>query len=144
MSKFAHIETGFALDPHESDSAEAYLKRFTEDATKDWLVVEVPKGTEHGAKDNGDGTFTNPTQPALPRPQKRTVTLEEVINLIPATVIKSLEDSTIAAVIKRYRLFLARPDFTYAKGVELSDYLQAATLFTDQENIDFKAAWPEA
>lgn len=86
MPKFAHIEPGFALDPHESDSAEAYLKRFTADSTKEWLVVEVPNGTEHGAKDSGGGTFTNPAPvPApVPAPESPSTTKQQILDQIAA------------------------------------------------------------
>lgn len=44
----------------------------------DWLAanpfVVVPDGTLHGARDNGDGTFSNPPAPAPPAPPELNAT----------------------------------------------------------------------
>lgn len=61
MTTYAHIETGQALDPWENDSQDEYLARFSGVDTDAWTVVSVPVGTKHGAKANGDGTYTNPS-----------------------------------------------------------------------------------
>jgi len=63
MATFAHIETGAALDPIERDTADAYRALFASSVTQSWTVSEVPAGTQHGAKPNGDGTYTNPANP---------------------------------------------------------------------------------
>ncbi len=68
MPTFAHIETGAALDPIERDTADAYRALYAPAVVALWTVAEVPAGTKHGAKANGDGTYTNPaeTNPTSP------------------------------------------------------------------------------
>lgn len=68
MSTFARVTGGFALDCRVNASAAELAACFH----PDWLAknpfVVVPDGTIHGAKDNGNGTFTNPS-PSVPTPQ---------------------------------------------------------------------------
>lgn len=60
MSTFARLVDGFALDCQEASSMQELSTRFH----PDWFVknpfISVPDGTRHGARDNGNGTFTNP------------------------------------------------------------------------------------
>lgn len=76
--------------------------------------------------------------------QKRNCTRDEVIDLLPSGVMKACRDSTVAGVIKAFYKFLAKNGFTYAEGVVLGDGLEALSIITAQQNIDFKAAWPSA
>lgn len=59
MTTFARIVGGFAIDCRVQASATELAACFH----PDWLAknpfVQVPDGTLHGAKDNGNGTFTN-------------------------------------------------------------------------------------
>ncbi len=71
MPFFAHTELGYAADVQEDATEQNYLARFSGINTSSWVVTQVPAGTQQGAKDNGDGTFTNPTPapvPASPKP----------------------------------------------------------------------------
>ena len=144
MTTFAQIISGKVFDPQPNATEAEYRARNPVFAAAPVVAQLVDDNAAHGATYNGGGNYTNPSQPAPFGTQKRVCTPEEVIDLIPAAVIKSLEDSTNATVIKRYRKFLARTNFTYAQGVELGDDLEGATLFTAQQNNDFRAAWPEA
>ena len=68
MSIFAHIESGFALDVWPNATQDDYEARFK--AMPDfgtWQIVEVPADTKHGAKVNGDGTYTNPASVVIPK-----------------------------------------------------------------------------
>lgn len=67
MTTFAHIENGYVIDPYDHATIAEYKSRFGALADQ-WVIVSVPSGTVHGAKDNGDGTFTNPPPPPLPGP----------------------------------------------------------------------------
>jgi hypothetical protein len=53
--KYARIIGGYAIDVHEASSIAELEKRLGVTG-----FVQVPSTTQHGAKDNGDGTFTNP------------------------------------------------------------------------------------
>ncbi len=69
MAKFAHIETGFALDVQENANADDYIQRYRGLDISGWTVVEVPLGTEHGAKVEGGGNYENPAPaPAITPP----------------------------------------------------------------------------
>ena len=69
MKTFARIVDGFAIDIQIADSLADLATRFN----PEWLArnpfTQVPDGTEHGAFDNGDGTFTNPTPPVPEAPK---------------------------------------------------------------------------
>lgn len=106
--------------------------------------VQVALDNVNGATDNGDGTFSNPQPISPPAPVKRTCTREEIIDLLPGGVMKACRDSTNVNVIKAFYKFLAKGGFTYLEGVILGDGLEALTIITAQQNIDFKAAWPTA
>lgn len=70
MTTFARIVQGFAIDCRVHATATELAACFH----PEWLAahpfVVVPDGTQHGAKDNGNGTFTNilPPQPDPPVP----------------------------------------------------------------------------
>lgn len=63
MPLFAHTETGFCVDVLENETSADYLRRFAEDHTKDWVVIEVPDGTVSGANAT---TFENPASAVVP------------------------------------------------------------------------------
>ena len=68
MTTFAHVGGGKALDCQEDSNLDAYLLRFTAVVIYGWMIAghvikQVPNGTQHGATDNGDGTYTNPPPP---------------------------------------------------------------------------------
>ena len=63
---WAQVVAGVVLNPVTKDPAECF--------TSDWLeanppFIEGPDGTKHGARSNGDGTYTNPPEPA-PEPEQ--------------------------------------------------------------------------
>ena len=65
-----------------------------------------------------------------------------VLNLLPASVVKAIKESTAAAVIKRYEMFKLKSAWTKTEGAALFDDIQAAGLMTAQQNTDALAAWP--
>ena len=68
MPLYTHIETGFASDIHPADTAEDYLKKFSQDISESWNVVECPDGTLSGAAYDA-GAFTNPVAATISPPQ---------------------------------------------------------------------------
>lgn len=69
MTTFAHIapNSNEVLDPRPYDTEETYKASFggvAESLWADHVFKEVPDGTLHGARDNGDGTYTAPFVPA--------------------------------------------------------------------------------
>lgn len=73
MSTYAQIVNGQALNViHGASVEEAKSKHFAPgydggNPGVDWELV--PDGTQSGAKDNGDGTFTNPPAPSTSAPR---------------------------------------------------------------------------
>lgn len=69
MTTFARLVNGYALDCRVHASATEMTACFH----PDWLAANpftvVPDGTIHGAKDNGNGTFTNPPAPPIDVPK---------------------------------------------------------------------------
>lgn len=68
---FAHTETGVALNVNDDATIEKYRARFTPESMSGWTVKPVPPGTLDNAKDNGDGTFSNPNIPQPPTARLR-------------------------------------------------------------------------
>lgn len=102
----------------------------------DW--TSVPDGTKSGATDAGGGVFNNPPPVLVPKPLRP----DEVLDLMPAAVVKSIRDSTSASVIKRYEAFKMKPNWTKEEGDVLFGDMVTATLMTAQQKIDALAAWP--
>lgn len=75
MTTFARIVDGFTTDVRVHASSAELAACFH----PDWLAahpfVVVPDGTLHGAKDNGNGTFTPPQTSVSTKPPKDTKTL---------------------------------------------------------------------
>lgn len=68
MTTFAHTETGQALDPATANDSAEYAARFNAEAMIGWEIAQVPDGTRHGARSNGDGTYTSPATVSVARP----------------------------------------------------------------------------
>lgn len=77
MTTFAHIETGQALDPWENTTEGDYCARFPGIDTSGWDVSEVPDGTQHGAKSDGNGGWINPAEPSPPPSPPKALTKAE-------------------------------------------------------------------
>lgn len=78
MATFAHFAPSATevLDPRVADTVEDYKASWGALAETTWsrhTFKQVTDGTVHGAKDNGDGTFTNPTVPT-PSPVLKALT----------------------------------------------------------------------
>ncbi len=75
MTTFAQVYDGTAHNIVEGPTLDdAIAGKFSPDwvaneAAAGHVFTAVPDGTMHGAKDNGDGTFSNPAAPAAPIPQ---------------------------------------------------------------------------
>lgn len=77
MTTFAHVETGFALDPQPAPDEQSYRNYFRPaapqpgdiDITKGWNVQQVPDGTQQGAASDGQGGWVNPPPPVHAQPQ---------------------------------------------------------------------------
>lgn len=84
MSTYARIVDGFALDCQVASDIAELATRFN----PDWLATHtfsmVPDGTVHGAYDNGDGTFTNPSAPPDPDPVQPQPTISDLQQQIAA------------------------------------------------------------
>lgn len=78
MTTYARIVAGFALDCQTAASVAELAARFH----PEWLANNpfsvVPDGTIHGAKDNGNGTFTNPPLPQPPQPSPMHLSRQEL------------------------------------------------------------------
>lgn len=65
MTTYARIQSGFAVDVQIAATATELAARFH----PEWFAANpftvVPDGTLHGARDNGNGTFTNPLPPPV-------------------------------------------------------------------------------
>lgn len=73
MPLFAHEKDLTVYDPQPAADLNGYLLRYNSVAVFGWMsdghtFKQVPDGTQHGATDNGDGTYTNPPPPP-PRTQ---------------------------------------------------------------------------
>lgn len=69
MPRYAHTETGAALDPAEATSAQAYRARFAQDVSAGWTVDEVPANVAHGARVVNGEWVNPPSVNAVPKPK---------------------------------------------------------------------------
>lgn len=88
MPVFAHIcpVTSQVLDPIERATEADYINLWNRDAIGDWNIGQVPATTaegkpiKHGARDNGDGTYTNQEDIPPPAPIIRDPVVEDPEN----------------------------------------------------------------
>ena len=142
MTTFARLVDGYAVDCRVQASATELAACFHPDWLATHPFVVVPDGTVHGAKDNGDGTFTNPPIPPPPVPQPRVATRIEVIDAIPATQWMAWRDTTDAAAARQFARLNAYNAITPTEWDQLGDFLQTKGIFTAGQNTTFKAAKP--
>lgn len=142
MTTYARIVGGHATDIQIVASAAELAARFH----PAWLAanpfVVVPDGTSHGARDNGNGTFTNPAPPSPSTPAPRTAALIEVIDAIPAAQWLAWRDTTDASAARQFGRLNAVSTVTPTEWDQLGDFLQARGIFTAGQNTTFKAAKP--
>lgn len=113
-----------------------------------WIAswVSVSDDAVPGATYNSPGSSTNPPDPPAPAPAPVPLKLrpDEILNLLPATVVKSIEESTVASIIKRKVVFKGRPPQTKDQGIALFNDIEGAGLMNNAQNAAAVAAWPEA
>ena len=113
MTTFARLVNGFALDCRVHASATEMAACFH----PDWLAanpfVVVPDGTMHGAKDNGNGTFSNPIvapPPVVDLLLARSDLIDHLITQLGGAArfgaviaaAKTATDGTVAAYYEKY------------------------------------------
>lgn|GEM_PF-1830406 len=155
MTTFARIESGIAFDPVVAASAEAAKAIFGPIADA-WVFTLVPDGTKHGARDNGDGTFTNP----IPRAVEPTYSSLSKVQFQDLCVVQLGGDATgrarYVSVMNQIKAS-TNPDtaFSYerylaANALERDDVAVFLTLLvadpqndlTEQEKDLIIASWP--
>ncbi|CAB4188086.1 hypothetical protein UFOVP1169_56 [uncultured Caudovirales phage] len=150
--KFAHIETGAALDPQFDTDAGKYAARFAPGIMAQWVISQVPDDTQHGAKDNGDGTFTNPGPPpakAVPLTLSATGFQDACETGLGSTarfgkIIRDMAESADDQVFSTYQRFIKSTTFDKSKAAPLFSLLVSKGLMTAPERTAILAAWPEA
>ena len=68
---------------------------------------------------------------------------EDVLELLPASVVKAVRDSIDAAVVKQYEKFKLAHVLTHAQGLALFAFLKNKTLMDATQEAAAIAAWPE-
>ncbi len=152
MPRFAHIENNLCRDVKDNDSAEEYLKRWHEDVTKGWVVVQVKDDTEEFA----DGaTLENPPPPPPPPPVPITLS-KTAFNKFGWSCVgmprhqKIMEDTKnyqgsddLAYEVRgAYNQYEAANTFEKSEVKALSDLLVAAKIMTADEQDKYIADWP--
>ena len=132
MTTYARLVNGFALDCQVAASAAELAARFH----PAWLAANpftvVPDGTIHGARDNGNGTFTNP-------PPTPVVTVDKILLRKEARdhVITALGGSGPGSALLQYYLDIADANTATtaaARNMRLArDVIRNDMSFTKQE-----------
>lgn len=155
VTTFARIVGGYALDCRVHASATELAACFHPEFLAENPFAVVPDGTRHGAKDNGNGTFTNLPLPApvtvperLLRKDARAVVIAALGgNGAGSAKLQSYRDvasantaTTQAAQNMRLALEIWRTDdyFTQADV----DSLMAAFQFASGDRAAVNAQWP--
>lgn len=152
---FAHIETGFAIDVIEASSQQSYEKLFAGDLVQKWTVVSVPNGTPHGAKSNGDGTYTNPSTAVPSAPSAALLSASGFQDACETglgggtagatrfgAITRAMDttaDDLVFAVNKR---FVKSITFDKTKAAALFSVLVSKGLMTAGERTAILAVWP--
>ena len=87
-----------------------------------------------------ESCYTPPPAPSGPLP--KLLRSHEVLNLLPAAVVKAIKESAVAAVVKRYEMFKITPSWTKSEGTALFNDIESAGLMTNTQNTDALALWP--
>lgn len=153
MSTFARLVGGSALDCQVAATVAELAARFH----PDWLArnpfTQVPEGTLHGARDNGDGTFTNPVVP-LPVLTPASISASEFQEtceaafgggMIGATrfgqVMRDMGSSADDLVFSVYQKFVKSSTFDRPKTAAALQVLVAKNIMVANERTAVIAAW---
>jgi len=153
MTTYARIVSGYALDCQVAATATELSARFH----PDWLTANpftvVPDGTIHGAKDNGDGTFTNPT-PVIPAVVYALISASEFQETCEAAfgggsvgatrfgkVMRDMSASADDLVFSVYQRFVKSITFDRTKTSLALHVLQSATIITGAERTAILNGW---
>lgn len=91
-----------------------------------------------------DGSIVQEIDHPAPTPTPRVLSPDEVLDLLPASVVKAIKDSTAAAVVKRYEMFKLKKVWTKAQGIALFADIEGAGLMDAAQNASATASWPNA
>lgn len=152
---YAKIIDGVANNPVPAETREEVAKYFN----AEWLSrqggveawKEVPNGTQHGAKDNGDGTFTNPPGPkTIPITMTDKQFRQHVQKKLGAGVygkaFKDASQSNDGAVLDAYAAWSKATTYDKAEVAAFTDALVTAGILTSQQRalLVGNGNWPEA
>ena len=145
MTRFARVYGGRVLDPIEVPQASDIQGRYTPDYISSvggllaW--IGVADGTEHGATDNGDGTYTNPSPPPH-TPVPVAATLAQIVDAIPAVKYRLWETAKATSdnALKHWNVFHAQTSFTPQSWDSWGDAFETEGLLTNAQTVTFKAA----
>ena len=145
MTKYARVKNGYLIDVYNVPEQFADLATLNRCLPGGGFIV-VPDSAVHSAKDNGNGTYTNPSPAPAPAPAPVPLNLrpDEILDLLPASVVKAIRDSATASAVKRYECFKLKQAWTKAEGIALFNDIEGAGLMTAPQNAAAVAAWPEA
>lgn len=154
MTTFARIVDGYAIDCRVHTSATELAACFH----PSWLAVNpfvvVPDGTAHGAKDNGDGTFTNPAiqnPPASPATLSASAFQDLCVNNLGGNsigetrfgaIVRTMSTSADDLVFSVYQRFIKSSTFDKSKSIQMFQILQNKGIMTSQERNAIINAWP--
>lgn len=153
MTTYAQVHSGIAHNvipraPEECFPA-SWIEKET-DAGRPFSVV--PDGTKHGARDNGNGTFTNPASTATTKVLTSTQFHALAASIVGTErlgdILLALEASTNGNAKFAWQRYTAAnaPDGKFIKSdcVELFTGIVALTIMTATEATNILAAWPSA
>lgn len=148
---WAQIIDGLAVNVVTTDPKECFAEEWLESHPP---FIIVPDGTLHGAKDNGDGSFTNPsgvipTAPLLLSATSFQDVCETALG-VGATgqarfgaVIRAMAASADDQVFAAYQRFFKSITFDKAKVGLMLALLVSKGLMTAQERLGILSGWPE-
>ena len=158
MAIYGKVVGGKAIDVFNTRDAHGLLPAWAADdqAFADKLFpgsTLLPDGTENGATDNGDGTYTNPVKPTpAPKPLGRDLTSKELL-----AVALAVSPTAVTAIWKAFPwVDTSLREFDMAAGIKFDDAqlpggtLQTiltlaaqAGLITPQQIADLMTKWVE-
>jgi len=156
MTKYARVQDGFLTDvwrvPEDYPDTQTRDRALGPDG---WVVV--PDDAAHGAKDNGDGTYTNPSTVVQLLPQILSATaFQEMCELALGgnsvgrarfgEIIRAMETSADNEVFAAAKTYAKSTTFERAKTQRFLTLLRqkGVAALTNAEITAIIAAWPNA
>ena len=152
--KYARVVGGFLIDVYEVPSAQFPSLEHLNKCLPGGGFIEVPSDAVHSAKDNGDGTYTNPSGASVPKPVVFRTGKDMALQLITWLGGNGAARAALGAIVKAcqgsangadnfFAYYLTLENFTKAEFLAVLNAVDNSIVSANQKTF-VAANWPEA